>query len=43
MQDNTSKPFDIDKRKMHTEQYDVIPPDGGMWNQLHEQVRTRSQ
>ena len=29
---------------MNSGQYDVSPsPDGGIWNQLHEQVRTRQQ
>ena len=44
MQDNTNDPLDCDKRRMQSKQYDVPPPpDGGTWNQLHKQVRNRSQ
>ena len=43
MQNNTNEPFDLDKRKIHSEQYDVPPPDGGTWTQLEAKIRAKIQ
>ena len=38
MQDNTGDTLDLNKRQMHNGIYDMaLPPDGEVWNQLHEQ------
>ena len=43
MQDNTSDPLDVDKRRMCNELYDMShPPDDVRLNQLDEQTRTSS-
>ena len=39
MQNNTSDFLDLDERQKYIAPYDSPPtPDGGMWNQLHEQA-----
>ena len=44
MQSNVNGPLKLNRRKMHSGQYDVPPPsDGGMWTQLHEQVKAKTQ
>ena len=40
MQDSTSHPFDLNKRQIFSRWYDVSP-DGGTWNQVHKQDKTR--
>ena len=37
MQSNTNDHLNLDKRKIHSGQYDTpLPSDGGIWTQLHE-------
>ena len=44
MQDNTSDPLNLNKRQRHNVQYGVPPPsDGGIWDQLHENMKAEQQ
>ena len=43
MQDSTYDPLDLNKRQMHSGQYDIPPADGGTWDQLHEQAKAKQQ
>ena len=44
MQDSISGPFIFNKGEMCSGQYDMPPPHyGWMWDQLHEQVKTKQQ
>lgn len=44
MQVNASNPLDLNKRQMHSGEYDALPPpDDGPWDQLQEQTKAKQQ
>ena len=44
MQDNTSENFDLNKRQIHSGQYDVIPfPASGTWDQSQKRGKNKKQ
>ena len=44
MQKSTIDPLNLNKRQIHSGKYDAPPPpDGGMWDQLQEQLKAKQQ
>ena len=44
MLSNANDPLNLEKRKIHGGQCGVCPPSyGGMWTQLHEEIRSKIQ